>query len=317
MATRQDHFNEFIRGCELLVKAILHNDPGVNPLEPYINILPNTLIEDLHGSRETIQDIIMHMHAMMNPDLVGPIIQRGWPFGAVGIYATRLTEPHHLMIINLFHQMEIAFQRREADTFGFMYTILALTEEASASEDLENILRDEVNKQVLAWKLEIESQVQQLDLQVKNFLSLSHNLVMQGVNGLTRMTMDRLGNLQYLRYPSMRDPSLIEGGCFNAFKDDPIPGNFRLWMQHLAGKALGGDTLRCGTDGCGFATQLRKAFEANHTQPQLVVCCSRHQYELENTPEVQVELTLMKRLEEEGQFFTVFANVVKNGRILY
>jgi hypothetical protein len=328
MATRQAIYAKLNTECENLVSKLIHEpEDGLHlvTVEAQIASLKDTLSEDLRQCRGTIDLILNSMISLLNPQMIAefPTVDEGKFKYTMKNSRNSLVEPHHLMICNIIYQIEYGILPLNKNIFGtvalgFVYSLLALANESAANEDLEYVIRDEVNKHILAWKVEIEAQVQQLDLQVKNFLAQSHNLVMQGVNGLTLMTMDRLSNLQYLRYPSMRDPALIEGGCFNAFNNED-PENFKGWMSFLSLNSVDGPTVRCGKDGCGFATQLKNAFDpVNSTKGRcIVICCSRHQYELENTPEVGIEVTIMKRVEEDGQQFTVYANVVKNGRVLY
>lgn len=328
MAKRQAIYDELIMKCEKLVSKLIHEpEDGLRlvTVEAQIASLKDTLSEDLRECRGIIDQILNLMSSLTTTEMIDEVTSKKLKYQLTMEDRNRfLVEPHHLMIFNIIYQLNngiLPFKNERFGTaiLGFVWSLISLADESTANEDLEYVIRDEVNKHILAWKVEIEAQVQQLDLQVKNFLAQSHNLVMQGVNGLTFMAMDRLSNLQYLRYPSMRDPALIEGGCFNAFNNED-PENFKGWMSFLSLNSVDGPTVRCGKDGCGFATQLKNAFDpVNSTKKGrcIVICCSRHQYELENTPEVGIEVTIMKRVEEGGQQFTVYANVVKNGRVLY
>lgn len=177
-------------------------------------------------------------------------------------------------------------------------------------------LKEESNKHLLLFTNQVSKRLLEIEKSVTTSFNESHNLMMQGVNNFTTLTMSRLSDLRFLRYPSLREPSLVESSCQNLFPDradDMLYAALEMRKNTTDNKDV--KRVSCATNSCGLLESVREHFmqaKEDDNPNLLVICCPRHQYILENMTIVSVKATLTRK---NANHVVCFANRVTNGRV--
>ena len=134
----------------------------------------------------------------------------------------------------------------------------------------------------------------------------STNLLMKGVNNMTRLIQSRLMDAAFIRKASLRDPSLSERGCEIAAQLDLVENVSATLFTAIAKDRYGNGRFdisynigyrnhRCNDSKCDLRDLITSIFSAsrgiadvNKTQLVSLICCPRHQYILESYTTIEI-----------------------------